>query len=118
MGQINRKKEYDDPYRVLAAHLVSVFSVMSLKRILTNASYVKSLITHEAKTMDIGGAFLDCIDQEIVANDRVRGKNVYLKQLGNYYYSELDLDRLRKEIRLFAAELGVNLDDDKPTDNS
>lgn len=110
MGQINRHKEYDNPYRVLATYIVSVFSVASVKRILESSSFVKSLVIHEAKTMDIGGAFLDCIDQEIVSGDRVRGKNVYLKQLGEFYFSELDLERLREEIRRFAKELGVNLD--------
>lgn len=60
--------------------------------------------------MDISGAFLDCIDQEIISNDRVRNKNVYLKKLGEFYYSELDLERLRKEIRKFASEVGVEVD--------
>ena len=109
MGQIMKHQEYDDPYRVLAAHIVSVFSVIAVKRVLTSSSFIKSLIIHEAKTMDIGGAFLDCVDQEIIANDRVRGKNARLKMLGEYYYSELDIDRLRKEIRRFAEELGVDL---------
>ena len=104
-----KHQEYDDPYRVLAAHIVSVFSVVAVKRVLTSSSFIKSLIIHEAKTMDIGGAFLDCVDQEIIANDRVRGKNARLKMLGEYYYSELDIDRLRKEIRRFAEELGVEL---------
>lgn len=110
MGQINTRKEYDDPYRVLAAHIVSVFSVISIKRLLTSTSFIKSLIAHEAKTMDMSGAFIDCIDQEIIANDRIRKKNIYLKKLGEFYYSELDVERLRKEIRRFANELGVNLD--------
>lgn len=110
MGQITKNKEYDNPYRLLAAYIVTTFSVISVKRILASSSFVKSLIIHEAKTMDIGGAFLDCIDQEVVANDRVRGKNAYLKVLGEYYFSELDLERLRKEIRRFADELGVCLD--------
>lgn len=110
MGIINRHKEYDDPYRILAAHIVSVFSVANIKRVLTNASYVKSLMVHEAKQMDIRGIFLDCVDQEIVANDMIRKKNVYLKKLGEFYYSELDINRLRREIRRFAEELGVNLD--------
>ena len=110
MGCINRRKEYDDPYRVLAAHIVSIFSVPSIKRILTNSAYIKSLITFEAKNMDIRGAFLDCVDQELVANDMIRKKNVYLKQLGEFYYSELDVERLRNEIRRFAGEMGVCLD--------
>lgn len=60
--------------------------------------------------MDISGAFLDCIDQEIISNDRLRQKNARLKKLGEFYYSQLDLSRLRNEIRAFAAELGVSLD--------
>lgn len=110
MGQIMKQQEYDNPYRILAAYIVTTFSVIAVKRVLTSSSFIKSLIVHEAKTMDIGGAFLDCIDQEIISNDRVRGKNAHLKMLGEYYYSELDIERLRKEIRRFAEELGVCLD--------
>ena len=110
MGQLTRHKEYDNPYRVLAAHIVSVFSVPVIKRIVGNPAYVKSLIIHEIKNMDIRGAFLDCIDQEIISQDRLRKKNVYLKQLGEFYYSELDFERLEKEIRRFAEECGVSLD--------
>ena len=110
MGQINKRQEYDDPYRVLAARIVSVFSVPNIKRILTNQAYRRSLIVHEAKTMDVAGAFIDCVDQEIIANDMVRKKNVYMKKLGEFYFSELDIERLRSEIRRFANELGVELD--------
>lgn len=105
----SRHKEYDDPYRVLAAHIVSVFSVAGVQRVLDNSSYIKSLIIKDAKQMDINGPFLDCIDQEIVANDMIRKKNVYLKKLGEFYYSELDIERLRREIRRFAEELGIAL---------
>lgn len=111
MGSIGKHKEYDDPYRVLAAHIVSVFSVANIKRVLTNAAYIKSLIVYEAKTMDVRGPFLDCIDQEIISNDMIRKKNVYLKKLGEFYYSELDIERLRKEVRRFAEELKIKLDD-------
>lgn len=111
MGCINRHKEYDNPYRVLSAYIVSAFSVTTVKRILKNPAFVKSIVIREAKQMDISGAFLDCIDQEIIANDMIRKKNVYLKKLGEFYFSELDLERLNKEIRRFAEELGVNLED-------
>ena len=60
--------------------------------------------------MDISGAFLDCIDQEVITNDHLRKKNYYLKKLGEFYYSELDLPRLRTEIRRFAEELDVKID--------
>lgn len=75
-----------------------------------NNSFVKSIINNEARLMDISGAFLDCIDQEVIANDHLRQKNAYLKKLGEFYYSELDLPRLRTEIRRFADELGVKVD--------
>lgn len=110
MGQITKKQEYDNPYRVLAAHIVSAFSVPNIKRVLTSSSYIRSLIICEAKTIDLSGPFIDCIDQEIISNDRIRKKNLCMRQLGEFYFSELDLERLRKEIRRFAEELGVNLD--------
>ena len=110
MGQINKPQEYDNPYRVLAAHIVSAFSVPNIKRALSSSSYIKSLIIHEAKTMDVSGAFIDCIDQEIIAHDRIRRKNACMRQLGEFYFSELDLERLRKEIRRFAEEFGISLD--------
>lgn len=110
MGEISRHKDYDDPYRVLAAHIVSIYPIATIRRILENVSFVRSLVLNEARLMDIHGAFLDCIDQEIISNDRIRKKNVYLKQLGEFYFSELDLERLRKEIRRFVEEFGVKLD--------
>lgn len=114
MGPLDEKrivfnKSYDDPYRVLATHIVAVWQPAAVKRIMTNNSFVKSIINNEARLMDISGIFLDCIDQEIIKNDHLRQKNAYLKKLGEYYYSELDLPRLRKEIQRFADELGVDI---------
>lgn len=103
-------RPYDDPYRVLAAHLVSLYPPRTIKRILSNSSFVKAIIINEARQIDVAGAFLDCIDQEIISNDRLRQKNARLKVLGEFYYSQLDLTRLRREIRIFADELGVKLD--------
>lgn len=103
-------RAYDDPYRVLAAHLVSLYTPRTLQRVLTNSSFVKAVVIKEARLLDIGGIFLDCIDQEIIDNDKLRQKNARLKVLGEFYYSQLDLPRLRSEIRKFADELGVKLD--------
>lgn len=103
-------RAYDDPYRVLAAHLVSLHTPRTLQRVLTNSSFVKAAVVKEARQLDIGGIFLDCIDQEIIDNDKLRQKNARLKTLGEFYYSQLDLPRLRSEIRKFADELGVSLD--------
>lgn len=41
----------------------------------------------------------------------IRRKNIYPKKLGEFYYSELDIERLRREIRRFAKELNIDLGD-------
>lgn len=89
---------------------MSLYSPRTLQRILSNSSFVKAVIINEARQLDIAGIFLDCIDQEIIDNDKLRQKNARLKVLGEFYYSQLDLPRLRSEIRKFADELGVKLD--------
>lgn len=105
--RISFNRPYDDPYRVLAAHIVSVYSPRMIRKIMSSSSYIKSIILQEAKQMDINGAFLDCIDQEVLANDHLRKKNAYLKRLGEFYYSELNVLRLRLEIKKFAEELNI-----------
>ena len=107
--RITFNRAYDDPYRILAAHIVSVYSPRMVKKIMSSSSYIKSVVLQEAKQMDISGAFLDCIDQEVVANDHLRKKNAYLKKLGEFYFSELNVLRLRLEIKRFAEELNVKL---------
>lgn len=107
--RISFNRPYDDPYRVLAAHIVSVYSPRMIKKVMSSSSYIKSIVLQEAKQMDINGAFLDCIDQEVVANDHLRKKNAYLKKLGEFYFSELNILRLRLEIKRFAEELNIKL---------
>ena len=107
MGRLIFNQPYDDPYRILACHLVSVLSVKSINTLLTSNPFIKSMVLNEAKQLDISGAFLDCIDQEIISNDKIRGKNVHLKSLGEYYYQNLDIPRLRREIRKFIDECGI-----------
>lgn len=103
------QKAYDNPYRVLAAHIVANYPPTLVQRVLSDSSFIKSLIAREARQLDMSGAFLDCIDQEIISQGKLRRKNAYLKKLGEFYYSELDVSRLRKEVRTFAEELGVQL---------
>ena len=99
------RKKYDDPYRIMAASIVATESPRSVERILNSNSYIKSLVLKEAKMLDINGIFLDCIDQEIIANDSLRTKNAQLKRLGEFYFENLDIPRLRKEIENFISEL-------------
>lgn len=108
--RIKFNRPYDDGYALLACHIVSVLSVKSIKTALTSDQFIKSMVIDESKQIDICGHFLDCIDEEIIKKEHIRQKNKFLKALGEYYFSELDLPRLREEIRKFAEELGINLD--------
>lgn len=103
-------KPYDNSYAVLSWHIVSVLSVNAIKRLLTDDSFVKDLVVDEAKQLDISGKFLDCIDEDIIKKWHLRGKNRQLKALGEFYFSELDLPRLREEVRKYASKIGINLD--------
>lgn len=107
--RITFNRPYDDPYRVLAAYIVSNYPPRTIRKIMSSSAYIKSLVLQEAKQMDISGAFLDCIDQEVLTNDHLRRKNAYLKKLGEFYYSELNILRLRLEVKRFAEELNVEI---------
>lgn len=104
------KREYDDPYRVLATNLVANYNPRTLARIMNESSFVKSLVLREARQLDLGGAFLDCVDQELISNGCLRKKNYYMKRLGEFYFSELDIGRLRREIQRFANELNITIE--------
>lgn len=101
------KKAYDDPYRVLATYLVSVCSPRALYRVMTETSFIKALVLKEARQLDVSGCFLDCIDQEIISTGQLRRKNYHMKKLGEFYFGELDIPRLRREIKRFADELNI-----------
>lgn len=105
--KVEYKKEYDDPYRVLATYLVSVCTPRALYRIMNETAFIKALILKEAKQLDMGGCFLDCIDQELITNGQLRKKNYHMKKLGEFYFGELDIPRLRKEVKRFADELNI-----------
>jgi len=77
---------------------------------MNESSFVKSLVLREARQLDLGGAFLDCVDQELISNGYLRKKNYYMKRLGEFYFSELDIGRLRREIQRFANELNITIE--------
>lgn len=111
MSKLVFDKPYDDPYRVLACHLAGTLSVHSLNRLMHDNSFVKSLLMGEMKHLDISGPFLDCLDQEVITNDKVREKNKHLRDLGEFYFKYMDIPRLRIEVRRFVQdECGVELE--------
>lgn len=111
MGPIEKEYlyDYDDPYKLLAHHIVGFYRPADVLRILTDNSYIKNRIMKEVRDLDLGGAYIDCIIEGIL-EDKGRMEYMHkLDELASYYYSKLDRERLRDEILAVLNEAGVSL---------
>lgn len=109
MGTIENRYlyEYDDPYILLAYHIVSAYRAADVIRCLTDNSYLKTLIMKEVREQDFKGHFVDCIIENILEEkDRMEYMHK-LDELAIYYYSRLDKGRLRDEILAVLNKMGV-----------
>jgi len=101
--------EYDDPYKLLAHHIVSSSRPADVIRCLTDNSYLKSLIIKEVRLQDFCGNFLDCIIENIL-DDKDRMEYMHkLDELAVYYYTKLDKGRLRDEILAVLNNSGIEI---------
>lgn len=111
MTEKNYSHNYDNPYRMLAATITIACTPSEIKRILSDSSYIKQVIQAEVRDgIDISGKFCDCIITELIAD---RNKVLYrtaLNELGTFFFKQLDIPRLRNEIRKFHEELGLTID--------
>lgn len=111
MGTLERKYlyEFDDPYKLLAHHIVGTYRPADVIRCLTDNSYLKTLIIKEVRQQDMGGNFIDCIIENILEEkDRMEYMH-QLDSLAQYYYSRLDRGRLRDEILIMLNNAGVEI---------
>lgn len=99
--------ESDDPYKVLAWLLVANSTPAETLRMLEDNEYVANLVRKETRLADIGGWFLDCIIEDILAKKNRMQYMHELDKLGKYFFSQLDLARLRSEIKLALYEAGL-----------
>ena len=101
---------YDNPYRMLAAVITITMNSTEIKRIMSDSSYIKQLIQAEVRDgIDISGKFCDCITTELIAD---RNKVIYrtaLNDLGTFFFKQLDIPRLRNEIKKFHEEMGLSI---------
>lgn len=101
--------DFDNPYKILAHHIVGTYRPADVIRTLTDNSYLKNLIIKEVREQDLGGHFIDCIIENILEEkDRMEYMHK-LDQLALYYYSRLDKGRLRDEILVVLNEAGVEI---------
>lgn len=103
--------DFDNPYRILAYHIVGSYRPSDVLRVLTDNSYIKNCIIKETRLQDIGGKYIDCIIEGILDNKERMEYMHQLDSLGLYYYSKLDKARLREEIRLLLESAGIELDE-------
>ena len=111
MGTLERKYlyEFDDPYKLLAHHIVGTYRPADVIRCLTDNSYLKTLIIKEVRQQDMGGNFIDCIIENILEEkDRMEYMHK-LDELAMYYYSRLDKGRLRDEVLILLNNAGVEI---------
>ena len=100
---------YDDPYVLLAHHIVGTYRPADVMRVLTDNSYLKTLIIKEMREQDLGGHYIDCIIENILEEkDRMEYMHK-LDELAQYYYSRLDRGRLRDEILAVLNNAGVQI---------
>lgn len=109
MGTVNKiyLYAYDNPYKILAHHIVGTYRPADVMRCLTDNSYLKTLIIKEVRQQDLGGHFIDCIIESVL-EDKDRMEYMHkLDELANYYYSKLDKERLRNEILAVLKSAGL-----------
>lgn len=101
--------DFDNPYRILAYHIVGNYRPADVMRMLTDNSYLRNLIIKEVRQQDLGGHFIDCIIENILEDkDRMEYMHA-LDKLSEYYYSRLDKKRLREEILAVLNRAGVEV---------
>lgn len=100
---------YDNPYKILAHHIVGTYRPADVLRCLTDNSYLKTLIIKEVRQQDFGGPFIDCIIESILEEkDRMEWMH-QLDEVAIYLYSRLDKGRLKSEISAVLNAAGVDV---------
>lgn len=94
----------DDPYKILALNLVANCSNAELHKMLHESKAVKRRIVQEVNEADFYGPFLDCILVSIARTNERRKIEHTLVETANFFYSKLDLPRLRAEIKNYCAK--------------
>lgn len=115
MGKTKLKYQrwYDDPYKFLAQYLVATSTALELERIMSEDIFILQIITREVRNIDYNTPFADCVFHEHAHGEKRMDLMHQLDALAGYFYEEIDLRRLRKEIVAFCDELGIFQEDEE-----
>lgn len=100
----------DDPYRILASTIIGMYRPADVARMLGDDKFILSQVIREVREQDMGGIFLDCVITSVLSEKKRMDYMKALDNLAEYYYSKLDLSRLRKEIKEALDECGIDVE--------
>lgn len=100
--------EGDDPYKVLAYNLIVDYDLPAVRRMLHDNKYIKRVIIREIRGQDYKGAFVDCLFVSIMESKKRMELMHQFDALGVFFYRNLELPRLRQEIRSAFERLGAS----------
>ena len=96
--EIEYRYTYDDPYVLMAHSILATYDTADIKRMLVDDDFVRRLVLKETRLQDFAGVFLDGIVQTILDDKRRMEFMHELDKLADYFWKNLDIDRLRFEI--------------------
>lgn len=104
------KNSYDDPYRILASGIVVSYNIHLVQRMLVDKDYIRQVVQAEVRdNIDIPGIFTDCVITELISEKQKVLYRDALNRLGLFFFEQLDISRLRNEIRKFCKEFELDI---------
>lgn len=108
------KNDYDDPYRILVSNIAVMFNAENARRMMVDKDYIRQVVQAEVRdNIDIPGVFTDCVTTELISEKQKVLYRDALNELGTFFFQQLDIDRLRRELNRFYSEMGIELRPDK-----
>ena len=106
----NYKNDCDNPYKFLASGIAIKYNINLVKRMLVDKDYIRQIVQAEVRdNIDIPGMFTDCVVTELISEKQKVLYRDALNQLGLFFFHQLDVARLREELRNFYDEFGIEL---------
>lgn len=104
------KNDCDNPYKFLASGIAIKYNINLVKRMLVDKDYIRQIVQAEVRdNIDIPGMFTDCVVTELISEKQKVLYRDALNQLGLFFFHQLDIARLREELRNFYDEFGIDL---------
>lgn len=100
---------YDDPYIMLVYWLIANLNVGELRRTLEDDEFIYKMIIKETRNLDFKGPFLDTIVCSILEDKRRMDMCREVDKLSDYFFSQLDLGRLRRELILTLNKYNIKV---------